>query len=70
MEDARGIDLAAGDHVGSPGECVDGQQGKGGGGGEELGVGGRGEEAAFVEAIEDLAVEGLDADAELGMTEC
>jgi hypothetical protein len=40
VEGAVGVDVAAGYDVGGPGEDVDGQKSKGGGGGGELDVGG------------------------------
>ena len=69
MEDAAAVDFASGDDAGSPGEGIDGQEGKDGGGGGELGVGGGSEELAVVEAVERLAVERGYADAEVGVGE-
>ena len=67
VEGSVGVDVAAGYGVGGPGKDVYGQKGVGGGGGGELDVGGGNEEAAFIKAVERLAVEGGDADAEGGV---
>src|SRR5208283_2758955 len=48
---------------------VNGQQRVRGGGGGELGVGGGRKQASVVEAVERLAVERGDADAEVGVAE-
>lgn len=70
MQDTVGVDLAIGYHVGGPGEGIDGQQCKCGGGGDELGIGGWGKEAALVQPVERLSVEGGYADAELSVAQC
>jgi len=69
VEGSVGVNVAAGYGVGGPGEDVYGQKGLGGGSGGELDVGGGNEEAAFIEAIEGLAVEGRNADAEGGVAQ-
>ena len=67
VEDTGGVDFPARHDVGSPGQEIDGQESEGGGGGGELNVGSGGEEAAFVQAIERLTVEGGYTDAEGGV---
>jgi hypothetical protein len=67
VEGSVGVNVAAGYGIGCPGEDVYGQQGIGSSGGGELYVGGGDEEAAFIETVEGLSVEGGDADAEGGM---
>jgi hypothetical protein len=69
VEDAFAVEDAAGHDVGGPGERIYGEQTVSGGGGEELGVRGGDEELGFVEAVEELAVESDDADAEFGLIE-
>ena len=67
MQSAVGIDGAAGHDVGRPGKRFNGKQGVSRSGGEQLDVRGGHEQAAFVQAVELLAVGGDDADAELGV---
>jgi hypothetical protein len=69
VQHARGIYLSAGHHVGGPGESVHRQQGKGGGGGGELGARCRDQQPALIEPVERLAVERGHADAELGVAQ-
>ncbi len=69
MQRAGSIDIAVGDDECGPGERFDGQQCEGRSGGGELGVGGGRKQTGIVEAVERLAVESGDADAELGVAE-
>jgi hypothetical protein len=70
VEDACCIDLAACDHVGCPREGFDRQERIGRSGGSELCVGGWSKEASVIKAIERLAIECSDADAEVSVAEC
>ena len=65
MQDAITVEYSFGYDVGGPGEISDREKGEGCGGGDELGVRGWSKEAAFVQSVERLAVEGGYTDAEL-----
>jgi hypothetical protein len=69
VKSATCVDFAAGYDMRGPCEDVYGQEGEGGGGRGELDVGGGDEEAAFIEAVERLAVESGNVDAEGGMAQ-
>ena len=70
MQNACCVDVAGGDYVGGPRKCFDRQEGECGSGGGELRVGGGGKQPSFIQAIERLAIERGDADAELRMAQC
>ena len=69
VECAVGVDGAGGDEARGPGERVDGQQGRGGGGGEQFGIRCRGEALFVVPGEEDAAVERGDAHADVRLSE-
>ena len=70
VEDSLRIDGASGDNIGCPLQVVHRKQCEGSRRGSKLGIRSRSEKPAVVEAVDDLAVKGLDADAEFGVAEC